>query len=274
MAELFPVLMAYLGRCYEWVVPEPRVFGYKHANGSWAGIIGLVARGEADLSVPLSITTERLAAVDFTEPVFIDEFAIAYKLPSLKSDIRGFIKPFSPVLWLMLFLSVMFVCVSTWLLLRSYAVMCFDRIWILHITSFERLKVENDMIQGETTVKSEQPRGPCCGHCPLGAHRVRPKDPGRPVAPGGFILGVVYRGNLKAMLILPTLELPFNNLQELADSDEVIWSPRKPRGPSVAHDLSYGALARRPSLTWTYGGLRRMFEENIAVLAPLPGFVL
>lgn len=33
-----------------------------------------------------------------------------------------------------------------------------------------------------------------------------------------FILGVVYRSNLKAMLIIPKVNLPFNNVEELVKS--------------------------------------------------------
>ena len=33
-----------------------------------------------------------------------------------------------------------------------------------------------------------------------------------------FILGTVYRSNLKAMLIIPKLELPFDTLEQLIES--------------------------------------------------------
>lgn len=34
-----------------------------------------------------------------------------------------------------------------------------------------------------------------------------------------FTLGAVYRSNLKAMLIIPKVDLPFDSLDELANSD-------------------------------------------------------
>nr|XP_027222389.1 glutamate receptor-like [Penaeus vannamei] len=238
MAELFPVLMAYLGRCYVWVVPEPRVYGYKLPNGSWEGVIGLVARGEADLSVPLSITTERLAAVDFTEPVFIDEFAIAYKLPSLKSDIRG------------AFSSIVALDAS-----RCHNRLCLDLVRSLRHT----LPMAPASVPWEPT-----------GYAPriLGGLWLL-------VA---FILGVVYRGNLKAMLILPTLELPFNNLQELADSDEVIWSP----GSHIAHQLLmaappdslYGSLAKKTFVELNIpAGIQRTYQGKHAVITLMSAII-
>lgn len=39
-----------------------------------------------------------------------------------------------------------------------------------------------------------------------------------------LILGSVYRSNLKAMLILPRVRLPFDTLQELADSHIPLYS--------------------------------------------------
>nr|XP_027222390.1 uncharacterized protein LOC113814549 [Penaeus vannamei] len=64
-----------------------------------------------------------------------------------------------------------------------------------------------------------------------------------------FVLVSVYRGNLKAMLILPKVELPFNSLQELARSDVRVWSP----GNHIAlqmimaapPDSVYGLIAQR-----------------------------
>lgn len=34
-----------------------------------------------------------------------------------------------------------------------------------------------------------------------------------------FVLGTVYRSNLKAMLILPKLHVPFNSFEQLVDTD-------------------------------------------------------
>ncbi|XP_070001080.1 glutamate receptor-like [Penaeus vannamei] len=285
MAELFPVLMAYLDRCYVWVVPEPRVYGYKLPNGSWEGVIGLVARGEADLSVPLSITTERLAAVDFTEPVFIDEFAIAYKLPSLKSDIRGFIKPFSPVLWLLMLFAAIIVCVSTWFVLRSYAA---------HGTRLMKDRKRRDS-RGDNARERAVERSLLWTMCHLinqPSCVISSPSPAVPWEPTGyaprilgglwllvaFILGVVYRGNLKAMLILPTLELPFNNLQELADSDEVIWSP----GSHIAHQLLmaappdslYGSLAKKTFVELNIpAGIQRTYQGKHAVITLMSAII-
>lgn len=48
-------------------------------------------------------------------------------------------------------------------------------------------------------------------------------------------LASVYRGNLKAMLILPSLSLPFNSLEELSSSGLPVWVPLD----SVLHLTAY-----------------------------------
>ncbi|XP_042892873.1 uncharacterized protein LOC122266949 [Penaeus japonicus] len=87
-----------------------------------------------------------------------------------------------------------------------------------------------------------------------------------------FILGVVYRGNLKAMLILPSLVLPLNNLEELAESDVPIWTP----GSHVAHqmlmaappDSLYGTLARKSFVDLDIpNGILKTFDGMHAVIA-------
>ncbi|XP_064098726.1 uncharacterized protein LOC135209919 [Macrobrachium nipponense] len=40
-----------------------------------------------------------------------------------------------------------------------------------------------------------------------------------------FILVTVYRSNLKAMLILPKVVLPFDNLEQLAETNLRVWTP-------------------------------------------------
>ncbi|XP_068235170.1 uncharacterized protein [Palaemon carinicauda] len=49
-----------------------------------------------------------------------------------------------------------------------------------------------------------------------------------------FILATIYRSNLKAMLILPKVTLPFDNLEELTASGLPVWVA----GGSVLHDAA------------------------------------
>ncbi|XP_070001079.1 glutamate receptor ionotropic, delta-2-like [Penaeus vannamei] len=240
--EMFDILMKYIGRChyhwrsnvnlilptvtdsYEWVVPEDRLYGHQLSNGSWTGLIEYIVNGDwainfykgphekselysltllnskADIALPLSITSDRLRAVEFTEIVVMEEFVVSYKRPDLQSDITGFIKPFAPMVWLTVLLAALVVCALTWVILRAQS------------------KLTRKVIGGLWLLVA-------------------------------FVLVSVYRGNLKAMLILPKVELPFNSLQELARSDVRVWSP----GNHIAlqmimaapPDSVYGLIAQR-----------------------------
>ncbi|XP_037800570.1 uncharacterized protein LOC119595521 [Penaeus monodon] len=89
-----------------------------------------------------------------------------------------------------------------------------------------------------------------------------------------FVLGLVYRGNLKAMLILPKVELPFNSLKELADSDVPVWSP----GSHIAFqmimaappDSTYGLIAKRSyAHLRVEEGIRKVYEGKQAIICLL-----
>ncbi|KAK3894120.1 hypothetical protein Pcinc_002138 [Petrolisthes cinctipes] len=61
-----------------------------------------------------------------------------------------------------------------------------------------------------------------------------------------LILATVYRGNLKAMLILPKVTLPFNNLEELSEAGLPVWVPLL----SVVHNAAY--RAEPETLLWHF----------------------
>ncbi|XP_070001083.1 glutamate receptor ionotropic, delta-2-like [Penaeus vannamei] len=262
--EMFDILMKYIGRCYEWVVPEDRLYGHQLPNGSWTGLIEYIVNGEwaiifykgphekselcqratptkADIALPLSITSDRLRAVEFTEIVVMEEFVVSYKRPDLQSDITGFIKPFAPMVWLTVLLAALVVCALTWVILRAQSKLTrkaesevtgemdnMDKVTVLgqrsllwtmsHLISQRKVFSVNSVIGGLWLLVA-------------------------------FVLVSVYRGNLKAMLILPKVELPFNSLQELARSDVRVWSP----GNHIAlqmimaapPDSVYGLIAQR-----------------------------
>ncbi|XP_047480192.1 glutamate receptor ionotropic, delta-2-like [Penaeus chinensis] len=229
--EIFEILMKYIGRCYEWVVPEDHLYGHQLPNGSWTGIIGYIVDGKADIGLPLSITSERLRVLQFTEVVTMEEFVVIYKRPDLQSDITGFIKPFAPMVWLTVFLAAMVVCAVTWGILKAQT----------KLTRPQWVYTSDVLTIGGLWLLV------------------------------AFILGVVYRGNLKAMLILPKVELPFNSLKELAASDVKVWSP----GSHIAFqmimaappDTTYGMIAKKSFTHMRIGeGIRDVYEGKHAII--------
>ncbi|ROT82647.1 Variant Ionotropic Glutamate Receptor [Penaeus vannamei] len=72
-----------------------------------------------------------------------------------------------------------------------------------------------------------------------------------------FILTTVYRSNLKAMLILPKVDLPFDNPEELVESGIPVWVPRgsalhvagllSPPGSTLARILDHANSLDQPT---------------------------
>ncbi|GFT54682.1 lig_chan-Glu_bd domain-containing protein [Nephila pilipes] len=83
-------------------------FGSRHSNGTWDGVIGLVQSGAADIGVQsLSISEERMTAVDFSIPYFAHEKAFLAKEPGLMPKITAFTYPFSQNVWILYVLMIL-----------------------------------------------------------------------------------------------------------------------------------------------------------------------
>nr|XP_042906673.1 probable glutamate receptor [Parasteatoda tepidariorum] len=70
-------------------------------NGSWTGIVGMVQRGEADIAVnQLSITKERLKAVNFSIPYSDELIQFVAPTPKRISSLIVYLYPFDIMIWL------------------------------------------------------------------------------------------------------------------------------------------------------------------------------
>ena len=88
-----------------------------YKNGEWTGMVGDVYNGAADMMVgAISITSERMAAIDFTEPYYYAGFNMLSKNFDRKTSILAFLSPFETVLWLTIIASALVVAVSASLL--------------------------------------------------------------------------------------------------------------------------------------------------------------
>ncbi|GFS37627.1 uncharacterized protein NPIL_314761 [Nephila pilipes] len=91
---------------------DVHTFGSRHSNGTWDGVIGLVESGEADIGVQsLSISEERMKAVDFSIPYFALQKAFTAKEPGLMPKITAFTYPFSTNVWILYVLMILVVTV-------------------------------------------------------------------------------------------------------------------------------------------------------------------
>ena len=64
-ADVLATAASALGVELVWTSPSDGLWGSRASNGSWNGIVGMVARGEADVGASLGVTADRSEAVDF-----------------------------------------------------------------------------------------------------------------------------------------------------------------------------------------------------------------
>ncbi|XP_068233683.1 glutamate receptor 1-like [Palaemon carinicauda] len=148
-----------------------------------------------------SITENRASAMDFSEPVYIDELTVGYVRPILQSDMMGFLKPYTDEMWVGIMLGVLSISVSIYIIMQAQRYIAgihnsMYTINIPHVTGIPWFPTGNS---------------------------------GRVVACTwllmAFILSCVYRSNLMAMLVSPKVQLPFSSLEELAKTDITLWVP-------------------------------------------------
>ena len=80
--------------------PADGTWGFQHPNGSWSGVVGDVARFEADTSMNIAITTDRGEDVDFTIGYTIDPLTFVISKPqvtSVASSRKGQVKTSAPL---------------------------------------------------------------------------------------------------------------------------------------------------------------------------------
>ncbi|GBL86639.1 hypothetical protein AVEN_194878-1 [Araneus ventricosus] len=99
--RLLSILSQVLQFRYELVSSPDRIWGNHLKNGNWTGLIGMVSRGEADLAIGfLSLTEDRLTAVDFTVPYSVNEICFATHIPRAIPQPHAFLHSFKWDLWL------------------------------------------------------------------------------------------------------------------------------------------------------------------------------
>ncbi|XP_053400246.1 glutamate receptor 1-like isoform X2 [Mercenaria mercenaria] len=94
-------------------------FGTKMSDGSWNGMIGELLQGNATMSVaPLSINSEREAAVDFTKPFMTRYISVLMKVPRSETSYFEFLNPLHPTVWFCTLGAFVFVSIVLYILER------------------------------------------------------------------------------------------------------------------------------------------------------------
>ncbi|XP_068208351.1 probable glutamate receptor [Palaemon carinicauda] len=240
--EVLDIVSMKLKRCIEYSRPKERGLGFQLPNGTWIGLLGVLVQKEADFSgVILSVNEYRIRYVDFSTPLFMDEKILSYKRPEIEPDTNGMFKPFTPELWLFLCIAFLTVCAVTYFIYRNdptgAASTNESTPLTTHRGSDEDRKVNESSLRGlwySCLWTSASLIAQSCYWCPRG-NSVR-------IITGLWLLlclvvNTVYRSNLKAMLILPKVPLPFNNMEELVQSGIKTYMPAQ----SVVYDAMMNA---------------------------------
>ncbi len=107
--EVYYLFRSFMNFTVDWVIPEDRFYGVPLGNGSWNGLIGMLARREADIIVAfLGVTLERSEVVSFSNTLLESVATLVIVDPSYvgeqRSDINltAFLSVFSSAGWLVI----------------------------------------------------------------------------------------------------------------------------------------------------------------------------
>ncbi|KAG8201872.1 hypothetical protein JTE90_027351 [Oedothorax gibbosus] len=109
--EFLNIIAKHLGFEYDFVYPEEFNIGVRKDDGNWTGIIGILSRGEADLSLNhLSMEFHRQEVVDFGTVYAAEEVIYFIEKPNYEEiPIFGFLYPFDFTVWLCFAVTVLFI---------------------------------------------------------------------------------------------------------------------------------------------------------------------
>ncbi|XP_071035324.1 glutamate receptor ionotropic, delta-2-like [Parasteatoda tepidariorum] len=106
--EFFDLISYYANFKYSLVVPLDGQFGHLDKGGNWTGLVGMVHRNEADMALSVTMTEERMTAVDFSIPYTVQDISFFIKRPLRLPNVMNFLQPFSFNVWMCL-LSAIFI---------------------------------------------------------------------------------------------------------------------------------------------------------------------
>ncbi|XP_066984755.1 probable glutamate receptor [Macrobrachium rosenbergii] len=207
MGQFLDIFSAMMGFSYEILRPEGALWSARLPNGSFIGMVGMLEREEVEFALgPFFATDEREAVCDFTVPVYGDYYAIFMIRPKLSNDISGFVKPFTPLVWSLILLSIFSVAVAMSFLVWAES-RCFE----------ER---ENDIVSkaSKFAIQSLSQKGSTW----------LPKFDGGKVIVitwllASFVFMSCYSGILTAMLSVPKVVIPINSLADLLKQSALPW---------------------------------------------------
>ncbi|XP_068238921.1 glutamate receptor ionotropic, kainate 1-like [Palaemon carinicauda] len=282
MLEVLDIFGKRLDFCYNLIAPGEINAGVKLPNGTWTGLMKMVIDKKIDFTgLALGVTVERAEELDMSEFLYIDEWSAAFIRPGIQSDIAGFVKPYTYKSWLAVLLTAIVV------LMTAFFIRWVSEKAINYESDDSSDKKPDKRNLGGDQVSSTLYEAVNWTISSLlgQAIPVQPKGEAFRVLSGlwllvSLILATVYRSNLKAMLILPKVYLPFNNIDELAKSRLPVWTPVDAKLHKAAltspSNTTLGRIAKQfvypeppKGLNWMQRSVKAMSEGNMVVTSPL-----
>ncbi|XP_047477878.1 glutamate receptor ionotropic, delta-1-like [Penaeus chinensis] len=216
--EMLHHLQERLGFSYRLVYSYDGNWGSRMANGTWNGMVGMVARKEADMGVaPFTVTLAREEAIDFTFPHFTDPAAFLTPAPSRVDRITAFLDPFGFEVWLAIAVSLVLLGPTMYLFTRI------QKCQFTHPHSDSGGQGKGTSVLGYYWMLIT---------ALLQQGVVYPMSTATRVVFGGWIVGTMalscaYTGVLISFLTVPRVAKGVDSLQELARQSELQWTFRR-----------------------------------------------
>ncbi|XP_046640832.1 glutamate receptor ionotropic, delta-2-like isoform X2 [Daphnia pulicaria] len=102
---------------YDIVVPNDTLQLGLPGNESWSGVLGLINRKEADVTISFGpVSYPKFLAFDVTVGIIMDHIVIMIPYPEQGIDASGLISNFCPVTWVCIAVSTVIVTLVLWLI--------------------------------------------------------------------------------------------------------------------------------------------------------------
>ncbi|XP_042238987.1 probable glutamate receptor [Homarus americanus] len=193
---------------YRFSRPPDRTWGTRQPDGSWSGMVGVVSRGEADISPgPFAISASRAEVVDFTWPVSVSYSRIMAPRGRPEVDPWGFLLPLTPLVWTATMTALLVLSTTIFLLVTCLAQNNVNRtIWTVDVYGLIRVLLQQNISELSDWWWWE-----------------------RLVLAVWMLMTLVltrsYAGNLMSLLAVRHISEPYKTLREVLDDPSVtmIW---------------------------------------------------
>ena len=94
---------------YPLTKPPDGKWGAIQPDGSWNGMVNLLAKQDIDIAVPLTVTLERSAVMTFSTPLTQVYFSLFIKNPADTFNYMAYIEPMHWLSWISILILIFFV---------------------------------------------------------------------------------------------------------------------------------------------------------------------